>query len=241
MRPALRRSPRPDEVSVLTGGGGGGSAAGEATTAVVVVPVAVGVDVGSAVGDGVWLRRPSMYIVAMTATAAMSAAAARTVRRDVVRTSCAGAGRAGFAAMASPPQSTKTSLQQRLSARACQRWPQIAVVQVRFRGQFAYVAAELPDEQILPLMRLPAKGCELLCATNSLERVMPPPPTPTSAIAPAASPPLTTTPFSSRLISPRLRRGGQNSGVDTGSCFQLAPTPYLSDVRKRRSVSLTAI
>ncbi|MBY0286523.1 MAG: hypothetical protein K2X52_05170 [Mycobacteriaceae bacterium] len=56
--------------------------------------------------------------------------------------------------MASPPQSTKTSLQQRLSARARARWPQIAAVQVRFRAQFAYIAAELADEQVLPLMRL---------------------------------------------------------------------------------------
>lgn len=56
--------------------------------------------------------------------------------------------------MASPPQSTKTSLQQRLSARARQRWPQIAAVQVRFHSQFAYVAAALDDEQVLPLMRL---------------------------------------------------------------------------------------
>jgi hypothetical protein len=38
--------------------------------------------------------------------------------------------------MAAPPTSTKTSLQQRLSARARKRWPQLAGVDVRFRGGF---------------------------------------------------------------------------------------------------------
>lgn len=47
--------------------------------------------------------------------------------------------------MATPPQSTKTSLQQRLSRRARERWPQMADVEVRFRGQFAYVTGELAD------------------------------------------------------------------------------------------------
>jgi hypothetical protein len=56
--------------------------------------------------------------------------------------------------MATPPQSTKTSLQQRLSQRARQRWPQLTGVEVRFRGQFAYVSAVRADEAPLPLMRL---------------------------------------------------------------------------------------
>lgn len=56
--------------------------------------------------------------------------------------------------MASPPESTKTSLQQRLSARAHQRWPQLTDVQVRFRSNFAYVAAALPGGELQPLMRL---------------------------------------------------------------------------------------
>ena len=38
-----------------------------------------------------------------------------------------------------PPASTKTSLQQRLSARARERWPELAGIDVRFRGAFAYV------------------------------------------------------------------------------------------------------
>ena len=56
--------------------------------------------------------------------------------------------------MATPPQSTKTSLQQRLSLRARERWPQLAGVHVRFHGQFAYITGELADGDTLPLMRL---------------------------------------------------------------------------------------
>jgi len=56
--------------------------------------------------------------------------------------------------MAAPPASTKTSLQQRLSARARERWPELAGVEVKFRGAFAYVTGRLPDGETLPLMRL---------------------------------------------------------------------------------------
>lgn len=56
--------------------------------------------------------------------------------------------------MASPPESTKTSLQQRLSARARERWPQLSGIDVRFRANFAYVTAQLPDGDTVPLMRL---------------------------------------------------------------------------------------
>ena len=56
--------------------------------------------------------------------------------------------------MAAPPASTKTSLQQRLSARARERWPQRAGLDVRFRGAFAYVSADMPDGDTIPLMRL---------------------------------------------------------------------------------------
>jgi hypothetical protein len=52
------------------------------------------------------------------------------------------------------PTSTKTSLQQRLSARPRRRWPQLSGVDVRFRAQFAYVTGNLADGQTLPLMRL---------------------------------------------------------------------------------------
>jgi hypothetical protein len=56
--------------------------------------------------------------------------------------------------MASPPESTKTSLHQRLSAHARQRWPQLAGLDVRFRANFAYVTGRLPDGDTVPLMRL---------------------------------------------------------------------------------------
>jgi hypothetical protein len=56
--------------------------------------------------------------------------------------------------MPAPPAPTKTSLQQRLSARARERWPQLSSVDVRSRGAFAYVTGHLPDYDPLPLMRL---------------------------------------------------------------------------------------
>jgi hypothetical protein len=56
--------------------------------------------------------------------------------------------------MAAPPASTKTSLQQRLSARARQRWPQLDGIDVRFRGAFAHVSRCLPAGETIPLMRL---------------------------------------------------------------------------------------
>ena len=55
---------------------------------------------------------------------------------------------------AGPPASTKTSLQQRLSARARQHWPQLTAVTIRYRRAFAYVTGQLPDRDTLPLMRL---------------------------------------------------------------------------------------
>jgi hypothetical protein len=60
--------------------------------------------------------------------------------------------------MASPPQSTKASLGLRLHTHARARWPQLAGVDVRFRGQFAYVDAHLPDGTVLPLCRLRYAG-----------------------------------------------------------------------------------
>ena len=56
--------------------------------------------------------------------------------------------------MAAPPASTKTSLQQRLSAHARAQWPPLAGVSVRFRGAFAYVDGQLPDGDTVALMRL---------------------------------------------------------------------------------------
>lgn len=56
--------------------------------------------------------------------------------------------------MPTPPESTKTSLGQRLSARAAERWPALTDVTVRFRGQFAYVTGHLPGDETVPLCRL---------------------------------------------------------------------------------------
>ncbi len=56
--------------------------------------------------------------------------------------------------MAAPPASTKTSLRHRLSARARERWPELAGIDVKFRGQFAYVTGRLKDGDTQRLMRL---------------------------------------------------------------------------------------
>ncbi len=52
------------------------------------------------------------------------------------------------------PASTKTSLAQRLRAHATDTWSPPATIHVRYRGQFAYVDAELADGTHIPLMRL---------------------------------------------------------------------------------------
>jgi hypothetical protein len=57
-------------------------------------------------------------------------------------------------AMPAIPESTKTSLAQRLRAHAKANWPQLAGVHVRYHGQFAYVTGELTDGDQVPLMRL---------------------------------------------------------------------------------------
>jgi hypothetical protein len=56
--------------------------------------------------------------------------------------------------MPTPPTSTKTSLGQRLSRHARERWPALASVEVRFRGQFAYITGNLHNGEVLPLCRL---------------------------------------------------------------------------------------
>jgi hypothetical protein len=60
--------------------------------------------------------------------------------------------------VASIPDSTKSSLQQRLSARAKERWPALAAVRVRYRAGFAYVDGLLPDGDELRLCRLRYAG-----------------------------------------------------------------------------------
>jgi hypothetical protein len=52
------------------------------------------------------------------------------------------------------PESTKVSLQQRLGEHARTHWPQLAGVNVRYRGTFAYISGQLHDGAVLPLCRL---------------------------------------------------------------------------------------
>jgi hypothetical protein len=52
------------------------------------------------------------------------------------------------------PESTKTSLAQRLRAHAGKNWPQLTTIGVRYRASFAYIDGELADGDTLPLMRL---------------------------------------------------------------------------------------
>jgi hypothetical protein len=61
-------------------------------------------------------------------------------------------------AMATPPESTKISLEQRLRQRVRDRWPTLTAVTVRHRGPFAYITGELPDGTSLPLCRLRYSG-----------------------------------------------------------------------------------
>ena len=52
------------------------------------------------------------------------------------------------------PDSTKSSLQQKLTARARQRWPQLTRVDVTHRTPYAYVTDTLTDGEQLPLCRM---------------------------------------------------------------------------------------
>lgn len=56
--------------------------------------------------------------------------------------------------MAKVPDSTKSSLAHKLAARARERWPQLADVNVTHRAGFAYVVGITTDAEQLPLCRL---------------------------------------------------------------------------------------
>ena len=56
--------------------------------------------------------------------------------------------------MAKPPESTKTSLRQRLNTHASDRWPQLSGVDVRYHGAFAYITGTIDNGPTLPLCRL---------------------------------------------------------------------------------------
>jgi hypothetical protein len=55
--------------------------------------------------------------------------------------------------MAKIPTSTQTSLWQRLTSHASQRWPQISRINTRYRAGFAYIDAVV-DEETIRLCRL---------------------------------------------------------------------------------------
>jgi hypothetical protein len=57
-------------------------------------------------------------------------------------------------AVPTPPESTKHSLRFRLITRSRERWPQLADLNIRHHGRFAYVDGQLPDGTTLPLFRL---------------------------------------------------------------------------------------
>jgi hypothetical protein len=57
-------------------------------------------------------------------------------------------------AVKAPPESMKSSLTRRLNARAAQRWPDLAGVEVRFRSNFAYTNGHLRDGTTTRLCRL---------------------------------------------------------------------------------------
>ncbi len=56
--------------------------------------------------------------------------------------------------VAAIPESTKVSLQQRLTEHAKAHWPGLSTIVVRYRAGFAYIDAQLPDGETIPLMRL---------------------------------------------------------------------------------------
>jgi hypothetical protein len=60
--------------------------------------------------------------------------------------------------MARIPESTQTSLRQRLLARADDRWPQIDQLHTRYRAGYAYIDATLDDGDQLKLFRLSYAG-----------------------------------------------------------------------------------
>ena len=60
--------------------------------------------------------------------------------------------------MARLPDSVKTTLQHRLETHRRTRWPQLARLDVRYRGEYAYINAATNDGEIWPLCRLRYTG-----------------------------------------------------------------------------------
>ena len=66
--------------------------------------------------------------------------------------------------MATIPQSTQSSVHQRLAGRQRECWPELDHVEVRCRGRFAYVTGHRPDGEEVALCRLRYGGSESLWA-----------------------------------------------------------------------------
>jgi hypothetical protein len=66
-------------------------------------------------------------------------------------------GQGTMAAMTRPPDLVKTALRQRLDTHQHARWPQLTGLQLRFRGDYAYINAD-EDGDVWPLCRLQYTG-----------------------------------------------------------------------------------
>jgi len=60
--------------------------------------------------------------------------------------------------MARMPDSVKTTLTHRLETHRATRWPQLARLDVRCRGEYAYIDAVTTDDEVWPLCRLRYTG-----------------------------------------------------------------------------------
>ena len=115
--------------------------------------------------------------------------------------------------MPSPPASTKTSLGQKLRARARERWPRLASVDVRFHGEFAYVTGHLPDGSQLPFAA---------CGT---------PDTPAPGVSRSTAPATTTT---RTAYLPTGQPSGTPEKPSTAPADSTSPTPPPGSHRPRR-------
>jgi hypothetical protein len=140
-----------------------------------------------------WSRDPAATVCCHAVTPHAAPAAGPPVGKDE--------------AMAKIPESTKSSLQQRLAARARERWPQISRINTRYRAGFAYVDAVLPG------------GDSYRCAGCAT------PATPTSGASRSTAPATTTT--RTRSYPPGSMGGTAEYALDTACGLYLAdPTAW---------------
>jgi hypothetical protein len=116
--------------------------------------------------------------------------------------------------MPTVPEPTKSSLAQKLTARARTAWPRLAAVHLRHRGQFAYVDGELANGESIKLMRLRTADPPAPGASRSTSPA--PTSTRTPSCPPAASPAGLRTHWTSPAAStspPRSFRDDQTPGT----------------------------